>query len=113
MGPRPAWARADGGEAGLHPSNILDAAYSVGTVMLAGDMAVIVGPDGPSLGGFVAIGQVIRADRWRLGQLRADDEVILDAVDPADAQSVNAREWTVGSGRVASAPARPPGPPGP
>jgi allophanate hydrolase subunit 1 len=54
--------------------------------MLAGDMAVIVGPDGPSLGGFVAIGQVIGADRWRLGQLRAGDEVRLAAVDPADAR---------------------------
>jgi urea carboxylase len=80
VGPRPGWARADGGEAGLHPSNILDTAYSVGTVMLAGDMAVIVGPDGPSLGGFAAIGQVIEADRWQLGQLRAGDEVALDAV---------------------------------
>jgi len=75
VGPAPSFSRADGGDAGLHPSNILDSAYGVGTVMLAGDMAVIVGPDGPSLGGFVAVAQVVRADRWRLGQLRADDEV--------------------------------------
>jgi urea carboxylase len=104
VGPRPAWARADGGEAGLHPSNILDAAYSVGTVMLAGDMAVIVGPDGPSLGGFVAIGQVIRSDRWRLGQLRAGDEVTLDPVDPAHARSVNLNEAALIAGRLAPAP---------
>ena len=58
VGPRPRWARSDGGEAGLRPSNILDSAYSVGTVMLAGDMAVIVGVDGPSLGGFR------RSPRW-------------------------------------------------
>jgi urea carboxylase len=101
VGPRPAWARPDGGEAGLHPSNILDAAYSVGTVMLAGDMAVIVGPDGPSLGGFVAIGQVIGADRWRLGQLRAGDEVVLDAVDPAYAQEESARAEALITGRTA------------
>jgi urea carboxylase len=81
LGPRPGWSRSDGGEAGLHPSNILDSAYSVGTVMLAGDMAVIVGPDGPSLGGFAAIAQVIRADLWRLGQLRAGDTVMLRPVD--------------------------------
>ena len=72
------------GEAGLHPSNILDSAYGVGTVMLAGDMAVIVGPDGPSLGGFAAVAQVIRADRWRIGQLRAGDASRLEPVD-ADA----------------------------
>ncbi len=81
VGPRPDWSRADGGEAGLHPSNILDSAYSVGTIMLAGDMAVIVGPDGPSLGGFAAIAQVIRADLWRLGQLRAGDRVTLEPVE--------------------------------
>ena len=105
LGPRPAWSRPHGGEAGLHPSNILDAPYSVGTVMLAGDMAVIVGPDGPSLGGFVAIGQVIGADRWRLGQLRAGDEVLLHAVDPAHAHAANARERALlGGGRPPSAP---------
>jgi urea carboxylase len=90
VGPRPAWSRADGGEAGLHPSNILDSAYSVGTIMLAGDMPVIVGPDGPSLGGFAAIAQVIRADIWRLGQLRAGDRVRLDPVDVSHAAALHA-----------------------
>ena len=90
VGPQPRWARADGGEAGLHPSNILDSAYSVGTVMLAGDMAVIVGVDGPSLGGFTAVAQVIRADLWRLGQLRAGDDVRLDAVSEAEAERLHA-----------------------
>jgi urea carboxylase len=89
-GPSPGWARGDGGEAGLHPSNILDSAYGVGTVMLAGDMAVVVGPDGPSLGGFVAIAQVIRADLWKLGQVRAGDDVTLDPVDPDTASTLHA-----------------------
>lgn len=89
-GPVPDWARGDGGEAGLHPSNILDSAYGVGTVMLAGDMAVVVGPDGPSLGGFAAIAQVVRADLWRLGQVRAGDAVTLDPVDPAYASALHA-----------------------
>jgi urea carboxylase len=90
-GPAPDWARRDGGEAGLHPSNILDSAYGVGTVMLAGDMAVVVGPDGPSLGGFAAIAQVIRADLWRLGQVRAGDAITLDPVDPAYATALQAQ----------------------
>ncbi len=53
IGPKPQWARHDGGEAGLHPSNIHDNAYAIGAVDFTGDMPVILGPDGPSLGGFV------------------------------------------------------------
>ena len=49
----PAGPARDGGEAGLHPSNIHDTGYAVGAVDLTGDMPVILGPDGPSLGGFV------------------------------------------------------------
>ncbi len=75
MGPKPEWARKDGGEAGLHPSNIHDNAYAFGTVDFTGDMPVILGPDGPSLGGFVCPATVIQADLWKLGQLRAGDTV--------------------------------------
>ena len=53
IGPKPGWARSDGGEAGLHPSNIHDTPYAVGAVDFTGDMPIILGPDGPSLGGFV------------------------------------------------------------
>jgi urea carboxylase len=75
LGPKPRWARGDGGEAGLHPSNIHDNAYAIGTVDFTGDMPVILGPDGPSLGGFVCPATVIAADRWKLGQLRAGDRL--------------------------------------
>ncbi|WP_249978864.1 urea carboxylase [Vreelandella olivaria] len=75
IGPRPEWARADGGEAGLHPSNIHDNAYAFGTIDFTGDMPVILGPDGPSLGGFVCPATVVRAERWKLGQLTAGDKV--------------------------------------
>lgn len=85
VGPDPEWARDDGGDAGLHPSNILDSAYGVGTIMLAGDTAVVVGPDGPSLGGFVAFAQVVREDLWQLGQLRPGDDVMLEVTEPAGA----------------------------
>jgi urea carboxylase len=70
IGPKPTWARSDGGEAGLHPSNIHDCAYAVGTVDFTGDMPILLGPDGPSLGGFVCPATVIRADVWKLGQLK-------------------------------------------
>ena len=53
IGPKPHWARADGGEAGLHPSNIHDNAYAIGAIDFTGDMPIILAPDGPSLGGFV------------------------------------------------------------
>lgn len=75
IGPKPQWARSNGGEAGLHPSNIHDNAYAFGTVDFTGDMPVILGPDGPSLGGFVCPATVITADLWKLGQLRAGDKV--------------------------------------
>ncbi|MBD8495067.1 urea carboxylase [Pseudomonas syringae] len=75
IGPKPEWARADGGEAGLHPSNIHDNPYAIGSVDFTGDMPVILGPDGPSLGGFVCPVTVIEADLWQLGQLKAGDKV--------------------------------------
>lgn len=75
IGPKPEWARANGGEAGLHPSNIHDNAYAFGTVDFTGDMPVILGPDGPSLGGFVCPATVITADLWKLGQLKSGDKI--------------------------------------
>ncbi len=75
IGPKPEWARNDGGEAGLHPSNIHDNAYAIGTIDFTGDMPVILGPDGPSLGGFVCPATVIHADLWKLGQLKAGDTI--------------------------------------
>ena len=75
IGPRPEWARNTGGEAGLHPSNIHDNAYAVGTIDFTGDMPIILGPDGPSLGGFVCPATVITAELWKIGQLKAGDTV--------------------------------------
>jgi urea carboxylase len=76
IGPAPQWARTDGGEAGLHPSNIHDNEYAVGTIDFTGDMPIILGPDGPSLGGFVCPATVAAVDLWKLGQLRAGDRVV-------------------------------------
>jgi len=75
IGPKPRWARRDGGEAGLHPSNIHDNAYAIGTIDFTGDMPVILGPDGPSLGGFVCPATIIEAEIWKMGQFKAGDMV--------------------------------------
>ncbi|TCO79592.1 urea carboxylase [Plasticicumulans lactativorans] len=95
IGPKPLWARSDGGEAGLHPSNIHDNAYAIGTVDFTGDMPVILGPDGPSLGGFVCPATVVMADLWQLGQLRPGDRVRFVPVDFAAATALRAaqRRW--------------------
>jgi urea carboxylase len=86
IGPKPEWARESGGEAGLHPSNIHDNPYAVGAVDFTGDMPVILGPDGPSLGGFVCPVTVIEADLWQLGQLKAGDRLRFVPVDIATAR---------------------------
>ena len=85
LGPKPVWARLDGGEAGLHPSNIHDNAYAVGTVDFTGDMPILLGPDGPSLGGFVCPATIIDAELWKMGQLRPGDTVRFQAVTYAQA----------------------------
>ncbi|MDP5102661.1 MAG: urea carboxylase [Erythrobacter sp.] len=89
VGPKPEWARRDGGEAGLHPSNIHDNPYAIGAVDFTGDMPIILGPDGPSLGGFVCPFTVIAADRWKVGQLAPDDRVRFVPVTIADAMAAD------------------------
>jgi urea carboxylase len=85
IGPKPHWARTDGGEAGLHPSNIHDNAYAIGAIDFTGDMPVILGPDGPSLGGFVCPAVVAQAELWKLGQLRPGDSLRFVPVSAASA----------------------------
>lgn len=88
IGPKPTWARTDGGEAGLHPSNIHDNAYAIGAVDFTGDMPVILGPDGPSLGGFVCPVTIIRAELWKMGQLTPGDTIRFYCVDYPQAQAL-------------------------
>ncbi|MEV6791972.1 urea carboxylase [Streptomyces sp. NPDC051320] len=88
IGPKPRWARTDGGEAGLHPSNIHDTPYSVGAVDYTGDMPVLLGPDGPSLGGFVCPATIAKGQRWKLGQLRPGDTVRFIPVTVAAADAL-------------------------
>src|SRR5712675_2078309 len=82
------WARRDGGEAGLHPSNIHDNAYAVGAIDFTGDMPIILGPDGPSLGGFVCPAALAQGELWKLGQLQPGDRLRFRAVTPDEAASL-------------------------
>jgi urea carboxylase len=88
VGPKPKWARPDGGEAGLHPSNIHDNAYAIGTIDFTGDMPILLGPDGPSLGGFVCPATIVQAELWKLGQLKAGDLVHFRRVTLAEAEAM-------------------------
>ena len=104
IGPKPAWARTDGGEAGLHPSNIHDNAYAVGSIDFTGDMPIILGPDGPSLGGFVCPAVVARDELWKVGQLKPGDKVRFSAVartdDPVAGPVVSQASQPLGSAIV-------------
>jgi len=87
IGPKPKWARSDGGEAGLHPSNIHDNAYAIGAIDFTGDTAIILGPDGPSLGGFVCPVCIIEAELWKVGQLSPGDRLRFVPVAFEDARA--------------------------
>lgn len=88
MGPTPAWAREDGGEAGLHPSNVHDTAYAVGTIDMTGDMPIIIGPDGPSLGGFVCPATIPSGELWKYGQLAPGTKVRFNFISIETAEKI-------------------------
>ena len=95
IGPKPVWARTDGGEAGLHPSNIHDNAYAVGAIDFTGDMPILLGPDGPSLGGFVCPAVVTKSDLWKMGQLRPGDKVRFVRADAEPAILTSAQDIVI------------------
>ena len=75
-GPRPQFARKDGGEGGRHPSNLHDYAYAIGTINFTGDMPIILTVDGPSLGGFVSFATIATSELWKIGQAKPHDYLI-------------------------------------
>ncbi len=85
VGPKPEWMRSDGGEAGLHPSNIHDCVYAIGSINFTGDTPVILTCDGPSLGGFVCPATIIKADLWKVGQVKPGDTIRFRPVSFTDA----------------------------
>ncbi|MFN0218039.1 MAG: urea carboxylase [Hyphomicrobium sp.] len=108
IGPKPEWARADGGEAGLHPSNIHDNAYAIGAIDFTGDMPVILGPDGPSLGGFVCPATIVQAELWKIGQLKPGDKVRFKRLSAVDAAAMEKKQDSeIATFKVDSGPASP------
>lgn len=91
-GPKPEWARADGGEAGLHPSNVHDCEYAIGSINFTGDMPVILTRDGPSLGGFVCAVTIAKAELWKVGQVKPGDRIRFHEMSFDDALALEQRQ---------------------
>lgn len=75
IGPKPKWARADGGEGGSHPANLNDNPYGIGSINYTGDHPVVLTVDGPSLGGFVCPITIPSYDLWKIGQARPGNKI--------------------------------------
>ena len=73
IGPKPKWARSDGGEGGAHPSNVPEYGYPVGSLNWTGDDPCLFPVDCPDFGGFVSSTTIIKAEHWRMGQMKAGD----------------------------------------
>lgn len=80
VGPKPQWTRPNGGEAGMHPSNVHDCEYAIGAINFTGDFPVILTNDGPSLGGFVCPVTIAKAELWKVGQLKPGDRIRFHAI---------------------------------
>lgn len=92
IGPKPKWARSGGGEGGAHPSNLIEYGYAIGSLNWTGDDPVIFPQDGPDFGGFISSHTIVKADLWKLGQVKAGDTLKYRAVSLADA--ISARKET-------------------
>lgn len=91
IGPRPEFARKDGGEGGGHPSNVIEYGYPMGGLDWTGDEAVLFPVDCPDFGGFICNLTVTKGDLWKLGQLRAGDNVQFHRVSLESALSTRRR----------------------
>ncbi|KAG7660754.1 uncharacterized protein J8A68_005716 [[Candida] subhashii] len=94
IGPKPKWARPDGGEAGLHPSNTHDYVYSMGAINFTGDEPVILTCDGPSLGGFVCEAVIAEAELWKIGQVKPGEHIQFVPITYETAKRLKAEQNT-------------------
>ena len=85
IGPKPKWARSDGGEGGAHPSNVPEYGYPVGSLNWTGDDPCLFPVDCPDFGGFVSSTTIIKAEHWRMGQMKAGDTMEFLRVSLEDA----------------------------
>ncbi|GAA1203863.1 biotin-dependent carboxyltransferase family protein [Pseudonocardia alaniniphila] len=85
------------GQAGSDPSNIVDDAICVGSIQVpSGLEPIVMGVDGPSLGGYAKIATVISADLPALAQLRPGDSVRFCAVDSDEALEAHVAARSIG-----------------
>ncbi|MBK0097129.1 urea carboxylase [Erwinia sp. S63] len=106
VGPKPTWTRANGGEAGLHPSNVHDCEYAIGAVNFTGDFPVILTHDGPSLGGFVCPVTIAKAELWKVGQVKPGDRIRFHPISADEAVALEkAQAHSVETLRSTHAPA--------
>lgn len=75
VGPVPKFSRKDGGEGGAHPSNLVEYGYPLGALNWTGDDPCIFPVDAPNFGGFVSSTTIIKAEWWKMGQLKAGDSL--------------------------------------
>ncbi|NAW45003.1 hypothetical protein FGF76_23720, partial [Salmonella sp. gx-f4] len=88
----------DGGEAGLHPSNVHDCEYAIGAINFTGDFPVILTRDGPSLGGFVCPVTIAKAELWKVGQVKPGDKICFHPISFEQAQALElAQQGTLDS----------------
>jgi allophanate hydrolase subunit 2 len=86
------------GEFQAHEVELPSEPACVGTVQVAGGGGLLIlGPDGPTIGGYPKVAVVVDADLDRLGQLRPGDEVRFEQVSLGDARSLRQeREARIG-----------------
>ena len=75
-------------EHGSYPSNIIDQAYPVGAINLAGQTPIILVNDGPSMGGFIVPYTVPSASIWKLGQAKPGDSLNFIQISVEKAQTL-------------------------
>jgi biotin-dependent carboxylase-like uncharacterized protein len=77
-------------QAGSDPSNIVDDSICIGSIQVpSGLEPIVMGVDGPSLGGYAKIATVISPDLSVLAQLLPDDPVRFRALSPDEAHDAH------------------------
>lgn len=93
--PRPGYLTR---QAGADPSNIVDDSICVGSIQVpSGLEPIVMGVDGPSLGGYAKIATVISPDLSRLAQARPGDLVRFRAVGADEAHDLHVAARAVGT----------------
>lgn len=70
---------------GAHPSNLIEYGYPLGALNWTGDDPCIFPVDCPNFGGFVSSTTIIRAEWYKMGQLKAGDQMQYRRVSLKDA----------------------------